>query len=91
MDNVVTEWLKFSDTDFLTAKYLFENMQPAPLEIICSHRQQSAEKALKAKSTFKTKSIDMLGIGIFSWFSYDLAINVLIYSDKIIDKNSKMI
>jgi HEPN domain-containing protein len=48
MDNVVTEWLKFSDTDFSTADYLYNNMQPAPLEIICYHCQQSAEKALKA-------------------------------------------
>ena len=30
------------------AKYLYDNMRPTPLEIICYHCRQSAEKALKA-------------------------------------------
>jgi HEPN domain-containing protein len=48
MDEVVAEWLKFSDRDLATAKHLYENMRPIPLEIVCYHCQQSAEKALKA-------------------------------------------
>ena len=48
MDNLVAEWIKFSDTDLATAKYLYENMRPIPLEIVCYHCQQSVEKALKA-------------------------------------------
>ena len=48
MDELVAEWIRYSDTDFATAKHLYENMRPVPLEIICYHCQQSAEKALKA-------------------------------------------
>ena len=48
MDELVAEWIKFSDADLTTAKYLYDNMRPAPLEIICYLCQQSAEKALKA-------------------------------------------
>jgi len=48
MDEVVAEWIKFSDRDLTTAKYLYENMRPIPLEIVCYLCQQSAEKALKA-------------------------------------------
>ena len=46
--NLVAEWIKFSDTDLKTAKHLYNNMYPAPLETICYLCQQSAEKALKA-------------------------------------------
>ena len=42
------EWLKFSEMDLRAAKHLSETMLPPPLEIICYHCQQSAEKALKA-------------------------------------------
>lgn len=48
MDEAVAEWLKFSDRDLATAKHLYKNMYPIPLEIVCYHCQQSAEKALKA-------------------------------------------
>jgi len=45
---IVTQWLRFSMTDLDVAKQLSGNMNPRPLEIICFHSQQSAEKALKA-------------------------------------------
>jgi HEPN domain-containing protein len=48
MDDLVKEWVKFSDVDLAAAKHLYENMRPIPLEIICYHCQQSAEKILKA-------------------------------------------
>ena len=50
MDNneVVCEWVRFAETDFETAKYLFDKMIPKPLEIICYHCEQAAEKLLKA-------------------------------------------
>jgi len=54
MDELVAEWIRFSDTDFATAEHLFENMRPMPLEIICYHCQQSAEKALKAYWIFSS-------------------------------------
>ena len=45
---LVAEWLRFAFMDFDNAKYLFETRQPAPLEIVCYHCQQSAEKYLKS-------------------------------------------
>jgi HEPN domain-containing protein len=48
MDNSIIEWIKFSDTDLIAAKHLYDTLQPQPLEIICYHCQQSAEKVLKA-------------------------------------------
>jgi len=48
MDDVVKEWVAFSEMDLKTATHLYETMNPRPLEIICYHCQQSAEKILKA-------------------------------------------
>lgn len=44
---IVKEWIKFSKNDLDCAEYL-NNMKPKPLEIMCYHCQQSAEKVLKA-------------------------------------------
>ena len=46
-NDVIKEWFVFAKRDLDTAKHLYEHMQPRPLEIICYHCQQSAEKALK--------------------------------------------
>ena len=43
----VNEWIAFSNMDMASAKHLC-TMNPKPLEIICYHCQQSAEKILKA-------------------------------------------
>ena len=48
MDNVVQEWLTFAETDLGVAQHLYNSYHPKPLEIICYHCQQSAEKAIKA-------------------------------------------
>jgi len=40
------EWQRLADMDLRTAEYLL-NMSPLPIEIICYHCQQSAEKYLK--------------------------------------------
>ena len=67
MDDMVAEWVKYSDMDLKTAKHLHENMRPMPLEIICYLCQQSAEKALKAFLIFsgikpeKTHDLGFLG------------------------------
>ena len=37
-----------ADMDLGVAKYLMENYYPKPLEIICYHCKQAAEKAIKA-------------------------------------------
>ena len=42
----VAEWLRFVKMDQNTACHLFESMHPQPLEIICFHCQQAAEKAI---------------------------------------------
>ena len=47
---LVAEWIRFANMDLTTAKFDLENMHPAPLEIICYHCQQSAEKFLKSIS-----------------------------------------
>ena len=46
--DIVAEWIQVAYDDYDTAKYLFDRPQRKPLEIICYHCQQSAEKSLKA-------------------------------------------
>ena len=48
MDNEVLGWIKTAEQDFGVAKHLMEHYYPKPLEIICYHCQQAAEKAVKA-------------------------------------------
>ena len=48
MDKVFQEWLSFAETDLGVARHLYDSYHPKPLEIICYHCQQSAEKAIKA-------------------------------------------
>ena len=48
MDRASKEWLGFAETDLGVARHLLETYRPQPLEIICYHCQQSAEKAIKA-------------------------------------------
>jgi HEPN domain-containing protein len=45
-DEIVLNWFKFADTDLAIADHLL-SMRPQPLEPICFHCQQSAEKRLK--------------------------------------------
>ncbi len=62
----VAEWFRYAEMDLTTAVFDFENMYPAPLEIICYHCQQAAEKFLKAviiyfgKETEKTHDLSKL-------------------------------
>ena len=42
----ITEWFRYADMDMESAEYL-QGKRPQPLEIICYHCQQSAEKNLK--------------------------------------------
>jgi len=43
----VREWIELADQDEASACYL-AGMRPMPLEVICFHCQQAAEKTLKA-------------------------------------------
>ncbi len=47
-NEVVAEWIRFAKRDLTVAKHIFNAMLPKPLEVVCFHCQQSAEKALKA-------------------------------------------
>lgn len=43
------DWLRFARLDYESAKYLYNgSLYPKPIEIICYHCQQAAEKAVKA-------------------------------------------
>ena len=46
-EEFVKKWFRFAEMDLGSAKKLLETMYPAPLEIICYHCQQAAEKYLK--------------------------------------------
>ena len=48
MANASEEWLSIAETDLGVARPLYETYHPKPLEIICYHCQQAAEKAIKA-------------------------------------------
>ena len=48
MENDVSLWLQFAKTDLGVANHLDKEYFPKPLEIICYHCQQAAEKAVKA-------------------------------------------
>ena len=48
MTQETKEWYERAVMDFGVAKHLEETYYPKPIEIICYHCQQSAEKAIKA-------------------------------------------
>ena len=56
----VAEWLRVVEMDRTTAYHLFKTMHPKPVEIICFHCQQAAEKAIKA--LFILKEIEIIKI-----------------------------
>ena len=45
--NEISEWMRLAEMDLSTAHHMFETFRPKPLEIVCFHSQQSAEKMLK--------------------------------------------
>lgn len=48
MDSALcNEWFRFAQMDFYTDLHLMETAHPKPLEIVCYHCQQAAEKWLK--------------------------------------------
>lgn len=52
--DIVKEWFNIAETDLSSAEFL-QTMQPVPIEIICYHCQQSAEKYLKGFLALKGK------------------------------------
>lgn len=58
MDNadIAKEWFNIAEKDLSSAEFL-KNMQPVPVEIICYHCQQSAEKYLKGFLALKGEEV----------------------------------
>ena len=58
MDNkdIAKEWFKIAEADLSSAEFL-QRMRPIPMEIICYHCQQSAEKHLKGFLALKGDEI----------------------------------
>lgn len=58
-ENLVKSWIEFSDMDASLADFTFHNMNPKPLELICYHCQQAAEKSLKALAIATLENSDV--------------------------------
>ena len=58
MDNkdVAEEWFRVAETDLASAEYL-QDMRPIPMEVICYHCQQSAEKYLKGFLSLREETV----------------------------------
>ena len=54
--DIYREWFEVADKDLASAEFL-QKMKPVPLEIICYHCQQCAEKYLKGFLAFKEEQI----------------------------------
>lgn len=54
--DIAREWFEIAGIDLATAEYL-QKMIPTPIEIICYHCQQSAEKYLKGYLAFQGEEI----------------------------------
>ena len=52
-NKIITEWKRLADMDLSAARLLFEMHRPIPVEIVCFHSQQAAEKMLKCFLVFK--------------------------------------
>ena len=58
VSNEVLEWERFAEMDYATANHLDKTLYPKPMEIICYHCQQCAEKYLKALTEHLGKEIE---------------------------------
>ena len=47
VNSEISEWIRLADMDLATAHHMFDTYHPKPLEIVCFHSQQAAEKILK--------------------------------------------
>lgn len=61
MDNkdVAKEWFKVAQIDLASAEFL-QGMRPVPIEVICYHCQQSAEKHLKGFLALNGEAIEKI-------------------------------
>ena len=57
-DNLdIKEWVRFAQMDYDAAKNMSALFHPVPLEIVCFHCQQAAEKILKAYALANGESL----------------------------------
>ncbi len=54
--DIAQEWLTIAEVDLSSAEYL-GSMRPIPVEVICYHCQQAAEKFLKGFLAFQGEAI----------------------------------
>lgn len=47
MKKNIAQWQRLAEMDLATAHHMFETYRPIPVEIVCFHSQQTAEKMLK--------------------------------------------
>ena len=47
VNNDLSEWIRLANMDITTAHHMFDTYHPKPLEIVCFHSQQAAEKIIK--------------------------------------------
>ena len=55
-EGIALEWFDFANRDLKSAEFLVQ-MHPTPIEIICYHCQQSAEKYLKGYMAFHNHKV----------------------------------
>ena len=46
-NNDISEWVRLAEMDVATAHHMLKTFYPKPLEIVCFHAQQAAEKIIK--------------------------------------------
>ena len=94
-----TEWVNYSEKDFIAAQFLMTATNP-PIEIICYHCQQSAEKLFKAfliKNDIIPSRTHDLNLLVNVGFNKEVAENCALYWSrksgslaKLIDKADQM-
>lgn len=83
------KWLEYAERDIEVAKHLLKNYHPQPLEIICFHCQQSAEKAVKSilvlnnEEVPKIHNISLLLDKISNFTNKDIDDNFYEYAEKL--------
>ena len=54
--DIIRQWIILADMDLRTAEHIAKTMFPPPLEIVCFHCQQAAEKYLKGFIEFHNET-----------------------------------
>ena len=60
--DLLKAWIKKAENDLIAAKILFKTKPEPPLDIICFHAQQCAEKYIKAYLVYHNIEFEKLTI-----------------------------